>query len=1271
MPSKERVVGFHGSQCGFCTPGMVVACHAALHKAAGKGQPLTPDYLEKAVDGNLCRCTGYRPILDAAKSFTGDIEDLGLNAFTGGSLPGDFESAAAAPEFPQDLKDYVTAKWKAEEVVVAEGRQKWLTPRSLPQLWTVLEEVRASGSPFRVVAGNTAAGVYKNWPQEDTIISLLHVSELRAVSSDQSGVTVGGGVVLGELIEVLKAAESNSRWKPKIAHLERIAGTLVRSAATVGGNLAAARLLGLESDPVLLLMAAGASVTVSNKTSSRTLSVEDVLDASIPLELGVGELVTKIFIPAPGPHDVFWSDRIAARYSNAVSLINAAVWLRKAADGSVEDLHVVYGFPTGAGWAIKRAATVEAAVKGKKLDVPSLVAALEGLPQDVPVGGPDAAYLKQAAEGLLLKAFAPLVPQGGSEEVRQLLEAKQWGPPPLVKGSQDFGPAPEENAPVGKPITKHTAHLQASGEAVFTSDLELPKDGLAAAPVLSTEALAKIVSIDTSEALALPGVFAWVDRSNIPEGGKNVDVACRDTIFADGIVEYPGQRIGLVLAETQTLAERAAKLVKVTYAPVEGRKPILTLKEAIEANSFYNTVDLMEDNFVRKYGDPEGALAASKNVIKGLEYATPSQFHLYMEPQAAVAIPDEGGSMLVHSSTQCVDMVHGAVADVLGLPFNKVQAKVRRVGGGFGGKSSRSMPIAAAAAVAANAVKRPVRLVLNRNDDFRMIGGRSEMSATYDIGFDDDGVITAVIAHAYVQAGAFHEISEFIPLLYLMSADQNYRLPNSYWEAKLAKTNLPPRTIMRGPGTMQAVFFIENVIEAVAAKLGLDPVLVRERNLYTHTLLTKDRKPCAGVLPDNVRAAEVPSDVLPPDDAPPEDGYTPGEVTDHAIDTSFGIKIPLDQYSVQTLWKELKEKSQYEQRYGEIKQYNQEHKWQKRGISMTSARFIMSVDAKPAAVSILWDGTVQVMSPGHDMGQGIATKVKQAAAYALGQALPAAQRPFPIDKIQLADITTAALPNAGPSWGSTTSEAASKAVMLACEQLVETLKPAFAQLGEGATWEAAVRSLHPALGFSASKVPLTAYAFYDGSQQHDKAKPEDALVYNGYGAAVTEVEVDVLTGEVRTLRVDVALDAGHSLNPAIDIGQVEGGYVQGLGLMLTEDVKVDPETGKLVADSTWTYKVPSVETIPRQINVYLLKNHPHPRGIMSSKATGEPPLLLAISALCALQMAINAAREDLAGVASVEGTPAPLIRAPALPSRVKEAIGAISLAPLLKASAAA
>ena len=441
-------------------------------------------------------------------------------------------------------------------------------------------------------------------------------------------------------------------------------------------------------------------------------------------------------------------------------------------------------------------------------------------------------------------------------------------------------------------MEKDRVRLQASGEALYTSDYAMPADGLFGALVLSTRALAKLAGVETSRALAVPGVVKFVSAADVP--GSNDASLIGDRIFVPlgSDVEYVGERVGMIVAESEAAARAAVKLVEVLYEKPLSKdpKPILSIAEAVERGSFYDvTGDIGPTTKV--HGDPDAAFAAAPYVLRGAKVSMPSQAHLYMETQAAVAVPDEGlSSVSVISGTQCVDMVQSAVCKALDLPAHRVNARARRLGGGFGGKSSRSQVAAACAAVAAFAAGgRAVKLVLSRAEDLATIGGRCELEADYDVAFDAEGRVLALDARAVLLGGAQKDISAFIPLLMLTTIDQNFSIPASRLCAKLAKTNLPPRTIMRAPGTLQATLLIEHVMDAVASAAGKDPIEVRELNLLRAegNEAAGPRRPCAGELPPGVRDAG--------DEEAAAMRSFDGVVSDEKVVSAFGADLPLDQ----------------------------------------------------------------------------------------------------------------------------------------------------------------------------------------------------------------------------------------------------------------------------------------------------------------------------------------------------------------------------------------
>ena len=1349
----------HASQCGFCTPGMAVACAAAAAAWANRarhhqcgGAPSTVDTVARALDGNLCRCTGYRPILDAARSLAAaDVEDLVLCGGRVGAPGTDLEAAAAA-----------TAAAAGCVLPTTTGARPWASPRSLAEAWRVLAGFPAPSPPPVTIAGNTGSGVYKGtWPPPPgvPVVSFASIKELGGGVTRGGGgggggggaLSVPGGASLADLAAACEAAAVEAgdaspawagpgRWAALATHLGRVAGAHVRACASLGGNLALAAQRGLESDPATILAAAGAVARVATPDGGEEAEVDlcallgmggggggsggGPAPASPPhplaAALGRSALITSVTIPPPPPPttpEIFFTTRTAARYSHAVADFNAAICVGVTGDGPSQLSHtprIVFGAaPAGGPWRAARAPAVEAALAGATPGDPAPLAAALAAARDA-IPGADA-YLAGLAEAAVAAAFGQLWAAGAAAagfspptKMAAVWAARPSPPPAPGTGTRTAGPPLPGSAPVGGPALKDRIEAQVSGGALYTGDLA-PAGLLHAAPVLSSRARAGLDGVGVDAALSIPGVVKVITVADIPPGGSNAAAAAGDLLFADGAVTYVGQRVALVLGENAAAAAAGAAAVVVNYNdhPPAGTlgapdgSPILSIAHAVAAGSFYELEPVIGPT-TKTYGaDLDAAFAAAPIVVRDVKCMLPSQAHAYMETQVAIVTLDEGGAVSVTSATQSIDMVQTAVASALGLPANKVCVKARRLGGAFGGKSARSQPIAAIAAVAAVAAGAPVRLALTRADDFAMIGGRCELEATLAAGFDESGKLLALDVDAIFLGGADPEISMFIPLLCAGTIDQNFAIPASRTTVRLARCNLPPRTIMRAPGTLQAVVIIENVLELISRVTGVDSIIVRERNLLSHPLLGSrgPRKPCAGVLADGTTAAA---------DGPGRhaDGTTaaspphlsalalkPDGTTDEVVKTAFSVDIPLDQYTVPRLWAELKEKGDLEARQAGVAAFNADpaNTFKKRGLTATACRFVMNVDPKPCLVSVHYDGTVLVNGPATEMGQGAATKTLLSACAALSKALTpaalAAHCPdghLPLSLFRLADNSTDTLPNTGPSWGSTTSEAACEAARMAASSLAAGLRKTCEKLGAKGgvppTWEEVVKAAHPQPGFSASSQPLTAYAYYDGTQRHGAGKQGDApsskaLSYNGVGAAATEVEVDFLTGQTTVVRADVQLDAGCSLWTEGDLGQVEGGFLQGAGLMLSEAVRVDPATGGLRSGSFWKYKIPTSDAVPRLFNVSLASGVPHARGVLSSKAVGEPPLLLAVTILSATQACVNAMRAGLGEDAGPEETngvlecggvvkpaPAALLTAPATPAAVAAAVGGLPLA---------
>ncbi|XP_037472144.1 probable aldehyde oxidase 2 [Triticum dicoccoides] len=638
-----------------------------------------------------------------------------------------------------------------------------------------------------------------------------------------------------------------------------------------------------------------------------------------------------------------------------------------------------------------------------------------------------------------------------------------------------------------------------------------------------------------------------------------------EALFGDPVSEFAGQTVGIVIAETQKYAYMAAKQAVIEYSTENLEPPILTIEDAIKHNSYFHTPPYLAPQPV---GDFDKGMSEADHKILSGEVKLESQYYFYMETNTALAIPDEDNCITVYSSTQTPEITQNVIADLLGVPYHNVRVITRRVGGGFGGKAQKGCPVACACALAAFKLRRPVRMYLDLKTDMIMAGGRHPMKVKYSVGFKSDGTLTALHVDLGINAGISPDVSPMLPG-FIFSSLKKYNWGALAFDVKLCKTNVSSRSAMRGPGEVQGSFIAEAIIEHVASVLAADTNAVRRKNLHSFDSLTAFYGKAAG------------------------DAAT---------------------YSLVDLFDKLTTSPEYRSRAAEVERFNGGSKWKKRGISCVPITFQVTLRPSPGKVSILNDGSIVVEVGGVEIGQGLYTKVKQMTAFGLAE-LDADG--VLLDKVRVIQADSLSMVQGGFTGGSTTSEVSCQAVLESCAALVERLKPIKesieANSGAPAPWSALIAQA------TMESVNLSAHAYWT---------PDPAFVkYLNYGAGVSEVEIDVLTGATTILRSDLLYDCGHSLNPAVDLGQVEGAFVQGVGFFTSEEYASNSD-GLVINDGTWTYKIPTVDTIPRQLNVEFINSAREKRRVLSSKASGEPPLLMAASVHCAMREAIRAARRE-------------------------------------------
>jgi xanthine dehydrogenase large subunit len=753
-------------------------------------------------------------------------------------------------------------------------------------------------------------------------------------------------------------------------------------------------------------------------------------------------------------------------------------------------------------------------------------------------------------------------------------------------------------------IAHDSAHKHVSGEAVYIDDIPEPPGTLQLYAAQSERAHALIRRMDLSRVRAAPGVVAVLTAADIP-GSNDVSPIGKhdDPIFATDRVEFAGQVLFAVAAETIDAARAAATLAAIDY---EDLAPILTAEDALAKQSF------VLDTYQMRRGDAASALGAAPHRLKG-RIDIGGQDHFYLEGQVSLAIPMEDGDVLVHCSTQHPSEVQHLIAHALDRPSNAVTVEVRRMGGGFGGKETQAAQWAIIAALAAVKTGRAAKFRLDRDDDMIMTGKRHPFRIDYEVGFDDTGRISGVeFVHA-VNCGFSADLSGAIADRGMFHADNGYYLDNVHITSYRCKTNLVSNTAFRGFGGPQGMMGIEQVIDAIARHLGKDPLDVRKRNLYGQG----------------------------------ERNVTPYHMTveDNILPELIG---------------ELETSSEYRRRRDAIKAFNAASPYLKKGLALTPVKFGISfttthLNQAGALLHVYTDGSVHLNHGGTEMGQGLFVKVAQVVAEELQ---------IDLDRIKITATSTSKVPNTSATAASSGSDINGMAARAAACTIKERLI-AFAAEKYGVP-TGAIAFLPNRVRVGVEEIPfadlvkqawmarvsLSATGYYATPKIHyDRVTASGRpFYYFAYGAAVSEVIVDTLTGEYKATRVDILHDVGSSLNPAVDLGQIEGGFIQGMGWLTSEELCWD-DKGHLRTHAPSTYKIPACSDRPADFRIKLVEGRPNrEETIFRSKAVGEPPLMLAISVLRALSDAV-------ASLADYRILPD--LDAPATPERVLMAIEAI------------
>jgi len=1052
------------------------------------------------------------------------------------------------------------------------GGEKFLRPQSLAELLQLLK----SNPGARLIAGATELGldITKRFKKFPTLLSVEAVAELKEIKATPTEWHVGAAVTLTDIEDQLGGEF------PALGDMLRVFGSRqIRNRATMGGNIVTASPIG-DCAPVLL--AFDAKVMLASLDRERTLPSSEFFVAYRKTALQPDEVLKTILIPRGASQPALsrktaWL-KVSKRREMDISTVAAAFVVDLDSQNVVR--HVRLGFGGVAAMPM-RAKKTEAALLGKPWSLQTIEAAFPVLAAEFkPIS--DVRGTAEYRSGLITSLLEKFYFDSAAAEVTRLKTDRPNGQSLLTSAAT-------------KAVPHESAHKHVTGEAMYVDDQTAGM--LEVWPVCSPHARARILKRDATAARQMPGIKAVLLAEDIP-GRNDVGAVKQDEILlADKEVFYHGHLVALVVGDSPAACRAAAAKVVVEY---EALAPILTLRDALAKQSFHN-----EPNFIRR-GVVDTHLQSSPHTLEG-EFELGGQEHFYLETQAAWAQRGEDGSMFVCSSTQHPSEVQQIVAHVLHLPANQVVVQMPRMGGGFGGKETQAATPAALAALAAHHTGKPVRVRFNRDQDMALTGHRHPFLARFKIGFDGSGRVQAARVHLWSNGGWSQDLSQAVTDRALFHLDNAYYLPTVEFRGQVAKTNLSSNTAFRGFGGPQGMLVMEEILDRIARRLGLLPEVVRERNLY----------------------------------------HGRGETNT----THYGQE--LEDNRIQTIWHDLKKSADVEKRRAEIAEWNAGQPHCKRGLAITPVKFGISftvthLNQAGALVLIYQDGTVQVNHGGTEMGQGLHTNVAMIAAQTLGAKL---------ENIRVMPTSTDKVPNTSATAASAGTDLNGAAVRNACETLHARLVPVAAKLlsakigreistgevvfGNGVcgtqltptttspiatspanTWLPFVDVVKQAYF---ERVSLSATGFYATPGIHwdrvaGRGKP---FYYFAYGAAVTEVEVDGFTGMHRVMRVDILHDVGDSVNEGVNRGQIEGGFIQGMGWLTLEELQWD-EAGVLLTHSPDTYKIPSIGDTPQVFKVTLLKNATQAGVVHGSKAVGEPPLMLAISVREAIRDAVAA-----------------------------------------------
>lgn len=975
-PVQERIARSHGSQCGFCTPGMVMSMYALLRSSP---VPSMKD-LEVALIGNLCRCTGYRPILEGYRSFTKEENcAMGENCCKNGKAKlfesTEFSSYDPTQEliFPPYLK--ISDLLDNESLTFYGPRVTWIRPSTLKEIL----EVKSLHPEATIVAGNSKLGIEIKLMDLfcPILISTNQIFEMNQIEVIENGIRIGASVTILDLELILKdqinklQVHETRTFKAILNVLQYFASKQIRSVATVGGNIITKSSI---SDLKPVFTVTGVQLTVQQFNGiPRVVKIGD--------EIHPNEILISIYIPKSTKDQFVLSYKQSKRRHLDLTIVNGAFnVIFKSGTDLIEEIFITFG---GVSSKLFLAKQTSSKVIGKQWNTNLLEILnkelLEEFPLELNSPGGKVLFRKSLILSFTFKAFL---------EISQELDKTIEGRVPISENEKSGSYHLETTSPkssqifkktnssqssydlVGRPLVHASALKQATGEALYFDDMPNFDNELFLGLVLSTKAHAKIISIDPSEALEQIGVHGFFSGKDLNSNQNSFGAVTQDEqFFKTDVVTCQGQLLGVVAGESKEIAQRAAKLVKIVYEEIT---PILiTIEDAIKEKSFYSDCPL---TMVK--GDVEEAFAKSDHIMEG-ESRIGGQNHFYLETNAAIAVPKDADEMEIYCSSQHPHVIQQTIARVLDVPASKIVAKVKRVGGGFGGKESKNVLLAIPVAYAAYRLGKPVRCVLDRNEDMILMGNRHPFLFKYKIGCTSDGKITAIEIEVFNNGGYSLDLSVAVLNQSMFNIDNSYFIPNIKVTGWSCKTNTQSNTVFRGSGAPQAMLNTEQMIRHIAKVVGKDFVEIAEMNMYRPRDLTHFNQ----------------------------------EITDS---------------NIRRCWEEVLLTSEFYKRRLEIENFNKLNRWKKKGISIVPTKYGIAfrplvLNQAGALVHIYTDGSVLITHGGIEVGQGLHTKMIQVASRVLN---------IPVETIHISETSTDKVPNAVPTAGSFHSHISLKRIFI-------------------------------------------------------------------------------------------------------------------------------------------------------------------------------------------------------------------------------------------------